>query len=129
MLKLPLIPKPPSPSYDRYRYGLDSGDNKVYPEAESMPKLKVKRCGCPKADGTPCRRKIAVDQRSCVDHNPAFQIFRPGRPAVLEEPQKILVQFEQRQLGVLDRFAQDHQLPGRSAALRHILDNYDFSVA
>ena len=129
MLKLPLIPMPPSASYDRYRYGLDSTDNKVYPEAESMPKQKVKRCGRPKADGKPCRRKIAVEQASCVDHNPKFSIFRPGRPAVLEEPQKVLVQFEQRQLVVLDRFAQGHQLAGRSAALRHILDHYDFSVA
>ncbi len=48
------------------------------------------------------------------------------RPAVLNDPVKKLIRFEPRHIRILERYAKRNELPGVNAAVRDILDSYDF---
>ncbi len=51
-----------------------------------------------------------------------------GRKARLHNPQKVLIRFEPRHLRIIAQYAKANDLDGRSPALRHMLDNYDFTT-
>lgn len=38
----------------------------------------------------------------------------------------MVINFEEKHVRTLEQYAKRHKLPGKNAAIRHILDNYDF---
>ena len=50
-----------------------------------------------------------------------------GRKAVLEQPVKVLVTFEKKQVGLVDHYMHEQELPSRSATVRYIV-NEKFGV-
>lgn len=55
------------------------------------------------------------------------KVISLGRPAVLNDPVKKLIRFEPRHIRILERYARSKKLPGVNAAVRDILDKYDFT--
>jgi hypothetical protein len=49
-----------------------------------------------------------------------------GRPSELNNPHRMVVRLEPRHLRALDNYMKKHNLSGRNAAIRHILDAYEF---
>ena len=79
-------------------------------------------------DGERCKRRVADGHTKCTDHDPKANPHRPGRPAELKDPKRVLLRLESKHLRVLDQVAKRNDLRGRAAAVRFLLDNFDFAA-